>query len=65
MNETGFTLRRLSIAMRKSTKRGPGADPPQLQKGDGKARATTGNKRLAEQIRKVLAKHYASKYRAR
>ena len=23
----------------------------------------TGNKRLAEQIRKVLGKHYASKYR--
>jgi len=50
--------------MRKSTKRGPGADPPKLQKGDGKARARTGNKQLAEQIRKVLAKHYASKYRA-
>jgi hypothetical protein len=25
----------------------------------------TGNKRLAEQIRKVLGKHYASKYRVR
>jgi len=50
--------------MRKSTNRGPGAGP-KLQKGDNKARATTGNKRLAEQIRKVLAKHYASKYRAR
>ena len=26
---------------------------------------TTSNKRLAEQIRKVLGKHYASKYRVR
>ncbi|MFB9984045.1 hypothetical protein ACFSQQ_03635 [Mesorhizobium kowhaii] len=51
--------------MRKSTKQGPGADLPKLQKGDDKVRATTGNKRVAEQIRKVLAKHYASKYRAR
>jgi hypothetical protein len=25
----------------------------------------TGNKRLAEQIRKILRKHYASKYRVR
>jgi hypothetical protein len=25
----------------------------------------TGNKRLAEQIRKILHKHYASKYRVR
>jgi hypothetical protein len=25
----------------------------------------TGNKRLAEQIRKILGKHYASKYRVR
>jgi len=24
----------------------------------------TGNKRLAEQIRKILGKHYANKYRA-
>ncbi|MFD2055535.1 hypothetical protein ACFSQT_21460 [Mesorhizobium calcicola] len=51
--------------MRKSTKRGLGADLPKLRKGDEKARPKTGNKRLAEQIRKVLAKHYASKYRAR
>jgi hypothetical protein len=51
--------------MRKSTKRGLGANLPKLQKGDDKARAKTGNKRLAEQIRKVLAKHYASKYRVR
>ncbi|MFC3321403.1 hypothetical protein [Mesorhizobium cantuariense] len=51
--------------MRKSTKQGPCADLPKLQKDDDKARAKTGNKRLAEQIRKVLAKHYASKYRAR
>ena len=51
--------------MRKPTKRGPGADLAKPQKGDYKAQATTGNKRLAEQIRKVLAKHYASKYRVR
>ena len=51
--------------MRKSTKRDPGTDLPKLKKGDDKVRATTGNKRLAEQIRKVLATHYASKYRAR
>jgi hypothetical protein len=51
--------------MRKSTKRGPGADLPKRRKGDDKARAKTGNKRLAEQIRKVLATHYASKYRVR
>ncbi|TPM25292.1 PTD012 family protein [Mesorhizobium sp. B2-3-5] len=51
--------------MRKSTKQGPDADAPKLRKGDDKARAKTGNKRLAEQIRKILAKHYASKYRAR
>jgi hypothetical protein len=25
----------------------------------------TGNKRLAEQVRKILGKHYASKYRVR
>jgi hypothetical protein len=25
---------------------------------------STGNKRLAEQIRKILGKHYANKYRA-
>jgi hypothetical protein len=25
----------------------------------------TGNKRLAEQIRKILGKHYASKYRVK
>jgi len=51
--------------MRKSTKRGPGADLPKLRKGDDRARAKTGNTRLAVQIRKALAKHYASKYRAR
>jgi len=26
---------------------------------------TTGNKRLADQIRKILGKHYANKYRVR
>jgi hypothetical protein len=51
--------------MRKSTKRGPDTDAPKLRKGGDRARVKTGNKRLAEQIRKVLAKHYASKYRSR
>ena len=51
--------------MRKSTRRGLCANLPKLQKGDDKARAKTGNKRLAEQICKVLAKHYASKYRVK
>jgi hypothetical protein len=38
-------------AARSKPKRGP--DRPQ----------STGNKRLAEQIRKILGKHYANKYR--
>jgi hypothetical protein len=51
--------------MRKPTKQRPGTDRPKPQKRQDKAQAATGNKRLAEQIRKVLAKHYASKYPAR
>jgi hypothetical protein len=38
-----------------------GSERPKLQKGD-KPQAKA-NKRLAGQIRKILGKHYASKYR--
>jgi hypothetical protein len=38
--------------------------PPKPQKHRDKP-LVTGNKRLAEQIRKILGKHYASKYRVR
>jgi hypothetical protein len=34
------------------------------RKGCGK-RPSTANERLAEQIRKIIGKHYASKYRVR
>jgi hypothetical protein len=37
---------------------------PKPQKRREKPQAT-GNRRLAEQIRKILGKHYASKYRVR
>ena len=40
----------------------PGAEPPKPQKGRDKPQVI-GNKRLAEQTRKILGKHYASKYR--
>jgi hypothetical protein len=46
------------------TKQSPGTDRPKPQKSRDKPQAT-GNKRLAEQIRKILGKHYASKYRVR
>lgn len=47
--------------MRGAKKRSPGSQRPSLKKG-GKSQAGV-NKRLAEQIRKILGKHYASKYR--
>jgi hypothetical protein len=50
--------------MRESKKQRPGADRPKPNKQPDKPGAT-GNKRLAEQIRKNLGKHYASKYRVR
>ena len=50
--------------MRKPTKQSPAADRPKPQKRGDKPQAT-GNKRLAEQTRKILGKHYASKYRVR
>jgi hypothetical protein len=49
--------------MRKRTKQRPDTDRPKRQKRQDKA--ATGNKCLAEQIRKVLATHYASKYPVR
>jgi hypothetical protein len=50
--------------MRKRTKQSPETDRSKPKKRLDLARVT-GNKRLAEQIRKVLGKHYASKYRVR
>ena len=44
-------------------KQNPRANLPKLRKPRDKL--ATSNKRLAEQIRKVLGKHYASKYRVR
>jgi hypothetical protein len=50
--------------MREPTTQSPGTDRPKPQKCRDKPQAT-GNRRLAEQIRKILGKHYASKYRVR
>jgi hypothetical protein len=50
--------------MRDSMKQPPSAKPPKPEKGSEK-RSLTANKRLAEQTRKILGKHYASKYRVR
>jgi hypothetical protein len=48
--------------MRGPKKQTPGHRAAKPQKHCGKPQVT-GNKRLAEQIRKILGKHYASKYR--
>jgi len=48
--------------MGKSTKRSRATDREKLQGHCDKLRATG---RLAQQIRKILGKHYASKYRVR
>ena len=45
--------------MGKPTRQNSGTDRLKRQKRPGKPQ-TTGNKRLAEQIRKILGKHYAS-----
>jgi len=45
-------------------KKTPDKNPPKPRK-EAKAPHASGNKRLAEQTRKILGKHYASKYRAR
>jgi hypothetical protein len=50
--------------MRKPTKQSPETERSKPKKHRDMPQAT-GNKRLAEQIRKVLGKHYASKYRVR
>jgi hypothetical protein len=50
--------------MREPKKQGPATDRPKPTKRLDKPRAA-GNNRLAEQIRKILGKHYASKYRVR
>jgi hypothetical protein len=52
------------MAMRVPRKQNLRADLPKPQKLRNKPRAT-GNKRLTERIRKILGKHYASKYRVR
>jgi hypothetical protein len=51
--------------MRKRTRPSPRTDRPKPPRHGDKAPAATGNKRLAEQTRKILAKHYASKYRVK
>ena len=48
--------------MRKARKQVPSQERPKPKKGEKQARA---NKRLTEQTRKILGKHYASKYRVR
>lgn len=45
-------------------KKNPDQDRPKPRKETAKAKVP-GNKRLTEQTRKLLGKHYASKYRAR
>jgi hypothetical protein len=49
--------------MRKARKQVPSQERPKPKKGE-KPHATA-NKRLTEQTRKILGKHYASKYRVR
>jgi hypothetical protein len=49
------------IVKRGAKKQPPGSERSKLQKGD-KPQAKA-NKRLAGQIRKILGKHYANKYR--
>ena len=55
--------------MGKATKRNRHTDLPKPQRQRDKLRATakqtTANRRLSEQTRKILGKHYASKYRVR
>jgi hypothetical protein len=50
--------------MREPRKQRPRTDWPKLQKHRDKPPAT-GNRRLDEQTRKILGKHYANKYRVR
>jgi hypothetical protein len=48
--------------MRKPTKQNANANRSKLEKRSNIPKAT-GNKRLTQQIRKILGKYYASKYR--
>jgi len=48
----------------KVTKQRSGPDKPKLRERRSKSSAS-GNTRLPKQIRKILRKHYASKYRVR
>jgi predicted transcriptional regulator len=50
--------------MRETPKQNPGIDRKKRQKCCDKPQAA-GNRRLSEQIRKILGKHYASKFRVR
>jgi len=50
--------------MRETRKQATERRAAQAGKGSEK-RPSTANKRLAEQTRKILGKHYASKYRVR
>jgi hypothetical protein len=50
--------------MREPRKQSSSKDRPKPQERRDKPQAT-GNRRLAEQIRRILGKHYASKYRVR
>jgi hypothetical protein len=63
LNE-GVVHHSFAIAMRKPTKRGPEPDRSKPNRRRDMPQAN-GNKRLAQQIRKILGKHYASKYRVR
>ena len=49
---------------REPIKQGPGTPRPKLPRRSGKL-SVTANKRVAEQTRKILGKHYANKYRVR
>jgi hypothetical protein len=50
--------------MRMPRKPSPRADLPKPTRHHAK-QPVTGNKRLADQTRKILGKHYAGKYRVR
>jgi hypothetical protein len=50
--------------MRAQKKQSQGADWPKRHKRSDRPLASP-NKRLAEQTRKILGKHYANKYRVR
>jgi hypothetical protein len=50
--------------MPKPARQRPGPDRQKPQERRGKPQAA-GNRRLAEQIRKILRTHYVSKYRVR